>query len=35
MDEKELREYACYGLKAIPKKADPYAEEEKDGTESD
>ena len=35
MDEKDLREYACYGLEAIPKKADTYAEEEKDGTESD
>ena len=32
----ELREYACYELETIPKKADPYAgEEEKDGTESD
>lgn len=33
---KELREYACYELEALPKKAGPYAEgEEKDGTESD
>ena len=32
----ELREYACYELEAIPKKVDPYAEEEgKDGTEFD
>ena len=32
----ELREYACYELETIPKKADPYAgEEEKDGTEPD
>ena len=32
----ELREYACYELEAIPKKADPDAgKEEKDGTESD
>lgn len=32
----ELREYACYELEALPKKVDPYAEEEeKHGTESD
>ncbi len=31
MDVKEL----WYGLEAIPKKVDPYAEEEKDGTKSD
>ena len=32
----ELREYACYELETIPKKADPYAgEEEKYGTEPD
>jgi hypothetical protein len=32
----ELREYACYELEALPRKVEPYAEEEgKDGTESD
>lgn len=32
----ELREYACYELEALPRKVDPYAEQEgKDGTESD
>ena len=32
----ELREYACYELEAIPKKIEPYAdEEEKHGTKSD
>lgn len=32
----ELREYACYELEALPRKVDPYAEEEeKDGTKSD
>lgn len=32
----ELREYACYELEALPKKVDPYVDEEgKDGTESD
>lgn len=32
----ELREYACYELEAIPRKVDPYAEEEeKNGTEPD
>lgn len=32
----ELREYACSELEAIPKKVNPYAdEEEKHGTESD
>lgn len=32
----ELREYACYELEAIPKKVEPYAEEEeKHGTKSD
>ncbi len=28
MDVKKLWEYACYGLEAILKKADPYAEGE-------
>ena len=32
----ELREYACYELEALPRKVEPYADEEgKDGTESD